>query len=159
MAAALVTAALSHSDKTEPWLGSAERRDFVLDRDFYAANLPQGRLTARLVKVRIGKPIQCRRRRKVGFHFAIILKGWARFLYRRKETLVEAGDCVCRQPSGPVPYLFDYSPDMEYIEIVSAADSILHETQCASPRSTRRRSSKRSRAWPSSDGCAALNKI
>jgi hypothetical protein len=34
---------------------------------------------------------------------------------------VEAGDVVHQRP-GMVHYLFDYSPDMEYLEIVSPAD-------------------------------------
>jgi hypothetical protein len=126
MAAALVTAALSRTDKTEPRLGSADRRDFVLDGEFDAGKLPEGRIIAQLVKIGFaGEPPQCRRHPKVAFHFAIMLKGWARFICRRKQTLVEAGDCVWRQPSGFVPYLLDYSPDMEYIEIVSWADPVL----------------------------------
>ena len=48
-------------------------------------------------------------------------KGWARFMYGDKETLVEAGDCVHQMP-GIVHYLFDYSPDMEYLEVVAPAD-------------------------------------
>ena len=51
----------------------------------------------------------------------LMLKGWARFMYGDKETLVEAGDCVHQRP-GIVHYLFDYSPDMEYLEIVGPAD-------------------------------------
>jgi hypothetical protein len=35
--------------------------------------------------------------------------------------LVKAGDCVHQRP-GIVHFLFDYSPDMEYLEIVSPAD-------------------------------------
>jgi quercetin dioxygenase-like cupin family protein len=42
-------------------------------------------------------------------------------MYGDKETLVAAGDCVHQAP-GIVHYLFDYSEDMEYIEIVSPAD-------------------------------------
>ena len=38
-------------------------------------------------------------------------------MYGDEETLVEAGDCVHQRP-GIVHYLFDYSPDMEYLEIV-----------------------------------------
>ena len=50
-----------------------------------------------------------------------MLKGWARFMYEDKETLVAAGDCVHQRP-GIVHYLFDYSPDMEYLEVVGPAD-------------------------------------
>lgn len=67
-------------------------------------------------------------REGTGWHFHIaefqivyMLKGWARFMYEDKETLVEAGDCVHQRP-GIVHYLFDYSPDMEYLEIVGPAD-------------------------------------
>jgi len=48
-------------------------------------------------------------------------KGWARFMYEDKPTLVEAGDVVHQMP-GITHYLFDYSPDMEYLEIVGPAD-------------------------------------
>ncbi|VFU08105.1 Cupin (fragment) [Methylocella tundrae] len=48
-------------------------------------------------------------------------KGWARFMYEDKETFVQAGDCVHQRP-GITHYLFDYSPDMEYLEIVGPAD-------------------------------------
>ena len=48
-------------------------------------------------------------------------KGWAKFMDGDVETLVEAGDCVHQRP-GIVHDLFDYSPDMEYLEIVSPAD-------------------------------------
>jgi mannose-6-phosphate isomerase-like protein (cupin superfamily) len=50
-----------------------------------------------------------------------MLKGWAKFMYEDKVTLVEAGDCVHQRP-GITHYLFDYSPDMEYLEIVGPAD-------------------------------------
>jgi len=55
------------------------------------------------------------------FQIVIMVKGWARFMYEDKETLVEAGDVVHQRP-GIRHYLFDYSPDMEYLEIVSPAD-------------------------------------
>ena len=55
------------------------------------------------------------------FHVVIMLKGWARFMYEDKETLVAAGDCVHQQP-GIVHYLYDYSPDMEYLEVIGPAD-------------------------------------
>lgn len=55
------------------------------------------------------------------FHIVIMTKGWAKFMYDDVETLVQAGDCVHQRP-GIVHFLFDYSPDMEYIEIVGPAD-------------------------------------
>ena len=64
-----------------------------------------------------------------------MLKGWARFMYGDQETLVAAGDCV--QAPGIVHYLFDYSPDMEYLEIVGADfKSIDVEGPCAVPPPT-----------------------
>ena len=61
-------------------------------------------------------------------------QGWARFMYEDKETLVEAGDVVHQRP-GLVHYLFDYSPDMEYLENVGPADfkSIDAEGPCPVP--------------------------
>jgi hypothetical protein len=42
-------------------------------------------------------------------------------MYEDQITLVEAGDCVHQRP-GIVHFLYDYSPDMEYMEIVGPAD-------------------------------------
>jgi mannose-6-phosphate isomerase-like protein (cupin superfamily) len=42
-------------------------------------------------------------------------------MYEDRETLVRAGDCIHQRP-GIRHYLFDYSPDMEYLEIVAPAD-------------------------------------
>ena len=56
-------------------------------------------------------------RHEAEFHIVIMLKGWARFMYEDQETLVQAGDCVHQRP-GIRHFLFDYSPDMEYLEIV-----------------------------------------
>ena len=50
-----------------------------------------------------------------------MMKDWAKFMYEDKETLVSAGDCVHQRP-GITHYLFDYSPDMEYLEITGPAD-------------------------------------
>jgi quercetin dioxygenase-like cupin family protein len=63
-----------------------------------------------------------------------MLKGWAKFMYENKETLVQAGDCIHQRP-GIVHYLFDYSEDMEYLEIVGPADfgSVDAEAPCAVP--------------------------
>jgi quercetin dioxygenase-like cupin family protein len=88
-------------------------------RDFFPTN---GKVIAHLV--RAAKPPE----EGTGWHYhvcnfqiVVMNKGWARFMYEGKETLVEAGDVVHQRP-GIVHYLFDYSPDMEYLEIVSPAD-------------------------------------
>jgi hypothetical protein len=41
-------------------------------------------------------------------------------MYEDKNTLVAAGDCVHQRP-GIVNYLYDYSPDMQYLEVVGPA--------------------------------------
>ena len=71
------------------------------------------------------------------FQIVIMLKGWARFMYGETPTLVSAGDCVHQKP-GIIHYLFDYSPDMEYLEIVGPADfeSIAVDGPCAVPQIT-----------------------
>jgi quercetin dioxygenase-like cupin family protein len=73
-------------------------------------------------------------RHEADFHIVIMLRGWAKFMYEDQETLVSAGDCV-HQKHGTVHYLFDYSPDMEYLEIVGPADfeSISVEGPCEVP--------------------------
>lgn len=63
-----------------------------------------------------------------------MLKGRARFMYEDKEHVVAAGDCVHQRP-GITQYLFDYSADMEYLEVVSPAGftSIDVEGPCPVP--------------------------
>lgn len=71
------------------------------------------------------------------FHIVYMLKGWARFMYEDKETMVSEGDCVHQAP-GIRHFLFDYSPDMEYLEIVSPANftNIEIEGPCEVPAPT-----------------------
>ncbi len=99
-------------------------RDFFLYKDLGIKGATGGRVIAHLVKANPDCPPE----HGTGWHqhiaeFQIVLmtKGWARFMYGDKEHLVEAGDCVHQRP-GITHYLFDYSPDMEYLEIVSPAD-------------------------------------
>ncbi len=91
-------------------------------RDLGVASATDGAVIAHLVKA--NKPPE----KGTGWHihvadFQIVFmtKGWAKFMYEDKETLVVAGDCVHQRP-GIRHYLFDYSPDMEYLEIISPAD-------------------------------------
>ena len=97
-------------------------RDFFLYRDLGIAGATNGKVIAHLVKA--NKPPAD----GTGWHYhvcdfqiVVMMKGWAKFMYEDKVTLVEAGDVVHQRP-GMVHYLFDYSPDMEYLEIVSPAD-------------------------------------
>lgn len=68
------------------------------------------------------------------FHIVYMLKGWAKFMYESEVTLVDAGDCVHQAP-GIRHFLFDYSPDMEYLEVVGPADfsSVEAEGPCDVP--------------------------
>ena len=104
-----------------PWRGEG-LRDFFLYRDLGVAEATQGKLLVQLVKANDAPEVGTGwHRHEANFHVVVMLKGWARFMYENTETLVEAGDCVHQRP-GIVHYLFDYSPDMEYLEIVSPAD-------------------------------------
>ncbi|SDE16160.1 cupin domain-containing protein [Paraburkholderia lycopersici] len=110
-------------------------RDFFVYRDLGIAKATQGKVVAQLVRANLAPELGTGwHRHEADFHIVIMLKGWARFMYGDKETLVEAGDCVHQAP-GIAHYLFDYSPDMEYLEIVSPADfkSIDVEAPCAVP--------------------------
>jgi len=97
-------------------------RDFFLYRDLGIAAATNGKVIAHLVKAN-ATPAD-----GTGWHYhvcefqiVVMTKGWARFMYEGKPTLVKAGDVVHQRP-GLVHYLFDYSPDMEYLEIVGPAD-------------------------------------
>ena len=63
-----------------------------------------------------------------GFHFhtadvhvVYMVRGWARFDYDGVDTLVETGDCVHQRP-GIVHSLYDWSDDMEFMEIIMPRD-------------------------------------
>ena len=97
-------------------------RDFFLYRDLGIAAATHGRVIAQLVRANMAPEKGTGwHRHEAQFHIVLMLKGWARFMYEDRETLVEAGDCVHQRP-GIVHYLFDYSPDMEYLEVVGPAD-------------------------------------
>jgi quercetin dioxygenase-like cupin family protein len=120
--ASTIATAFSHIHEGDmPWRSDG-LRVFFLYRDLGIADATKGQVIAQLVKANLppeeGTGWHFHEAR---FHIVIMLKGWARFMYETKETLVKAGDCVHQRP-GIVHYLFDYSPDMEYLEIVSPAD-------------------------------------
>lgn len=111
-------------------------RDFFVYRDLGIAQATHGKVICHLVKANeapedgTGWHVH-----DAEFHIVYMLKGWAKFMYEDKETLVNAGDCVHQAP-GIRHFLFDYSPDMEYLEVVGPADfpSIEVEGPCAVPR-------------------------
>ena len=113
-------------------------RDFFLYRDLGVAAATGGRVIAQLVKAN-SPPVEGTgwHQHVADFHIVIMLKGWARFMYEGEEHLVAAGDCV-HQRQGITHYLFDYSPDMEYLEVVSPADfkTVEVEGPCVVPPPT-----------------------
>jgi quercetin dioxygenase-like cupin family protein len=113
-------------------------RDFFLYRDLGVADATNGQVIAHLVKANLSPEEGTGWHIHVAnFQIVIMMKGWARFMYDDVPTLVEAGDVVHQRP-GLVHFLFDYSPDMEYLEIVSPADfkSVDAEAPCAVPKPT-----------------------
>lgn len=125
----------SHDKPGETEFKSAGLRDFFLYRDLGVAEATAGKVLAQLVKANIAPEMGTGwHRHEAEFHIVIMLKGWARFMYEDKETLVAAGDCVHQRP-GIVHHLYDYSPDMEYLEIVGPSDfrTIDMEGPCAVP--------------------------
>lgn len=97
-------------------------RDFFLYRDLGVAKATSGKVLVQLTRANSAPEKGTGWHYHVAdFHVVIMLKGWARFMYEDRETLVAAGDCVHQRP-GIVHYLYDYSPDMEYLEVISPAD-------------------------------------
>ncbi|WP_290903882.1 cupin domain-containing protein [Aquabacterium sp.] len=97
-------------------------RDFFLYKDLGIAKATHGKVIAHLVKANHAPEKGTGwHRHEADFQIVIMTQGWARFMYEDQETLVKAGDCVHQRP-GVRHYLFDYSPDMEYLEIVGPAD-------------------------------------
>ena len=113
-------------------------RDFFTYRDLGMADATDGQVVVQLVKA--NRPPEAGtgwHYHEANFHVVYMLQGWARFMYEGEDTLVEAGDVVHQRP-GIRHYLFDYSPDMEYLEIVSPADfkSVDVEPAAAVPPAT-----------------------
>ena len=131
---------LSHVNTGDtPWLDEGLRAFFQY-RDLGVVDATGGRVVTQLVRAREA-PEQGTdwHQHQAEFHIVLMLKGWARFMYEDKETLVEAGDCVHQRP-GIVHFLFDYSPDMEYLEVVGPADfsTVDMPAPCAVPRGATR---------------------
>ncbi len=97
-------------------------RDFFLYKDLGVAEATNGAVIAHLVKANMPPEEGTGwHRHEADFQIVVMTKGWAKFMYEDQVTLVEAGDVVHQRP-GIRHFLFDYSPDMEYLEIVSPAD-------------------------------------
>jgi quercetin dioxygenase-like cupin family protein len=121
-ASVLAQNSFSHVSEGDTPYETGGLRDFFLYRDLGIAAATGGQVVAQLVKANMAPETGTGwHRHEANFHIVIMLKGWARFMYETEVTLVKAGDCVHQRP-GIVHFLFDYSPDMEYLEIVSPAD-------------------------------------
>ena len=116
------TTTFSHVKPGDTAWKSGGLRDFFLYKDLGIAAATGGKVIAHLVKANEA-PEQGTgwHRHEADFHIVYMLKGWAKFMSEDRETLVAAGDCVHQRP-GIVHFLFDYSPDMEYLEVVGPAD-------------------------------------
>jgi quercetin dioxygenase-like cupin family protein len=112
----------SHVKLADTPFKSGGLRDFFLYRDLGVAEATNGKVVAHLVRANQAPETGTGwHRHEADFQIVIMTKGWARFMYEDQVTLVEAGDVVHQRP-GISHFLFDYSPDMEYLEIVSPAD-------------------------------------
>ena len=120
-----------------PWRSDGPR-DFFRYRDLGVAAATGGRVIAQLAKANAAPDKGTGwHQHQADFHIVFMTKGWAKFMYEGEEHLVSAGDCVHQRP-GITHFLFDYSPDMEFLEIVSPAEfgSTDVEGPCAVPAPT-----------------------
>ncbi len=112
----------SHVKSADTEFKKGGLRDFFLYRDLGVAEATNGKVIAHLVKANEAPEKGTGwHRHEAEFQIVVMTKGWARFMYEDQVTLVEAGDVVHQRP-GIRHFLFDYSPDMEYMEIVGPAD-------------------------------------
>ena len=100
-------------------------RSFFVYRDTGGTAAPNGKVRVQLVRA---APTSSEAKGGTGVHFhtadvhvVYMVRGWAKFDYDGVDTLVEAGDCVHQRP-GIVHSLYDWSDDMEFMEIIMPAD-------------------------------------
>ena len=79
----------SHVKPQDTSFAGGGLRDFLLYRDLGIADATHGKVVAQLVRANLA-PEQGTgwHRHEAEFHIVIMLKGWARFMYGEKETLV-----------------------------------------------------------------------
>ena len=112
----------SHVKPNDTEFRSDGLRDFFIYRDLGIAEATAGKVLAQRVRANNAPEKDTGwHRHEAELRIVLMLNGWAKFMYEDKETLLSVGDCVHQRP-GIVHYLFDYSPDMEYLEIVGPAD-------------------------------------
>src|ERR1700693_1637898 len=89
----------SHVREGDTKYESGGLRDFFLYRDLGIAAATGGQVIAQLVKANQAPEVGTGwHRHEANFHIVFMLKGWARFMYEDKPTLVKAGDCVHQRP-------------------------------------------------------------
>jgi quercetin dioxygenase-like cupin family protein len=125
----------SHTRPTDTAYRADGLRNFFLYRDLGIADATDGKLLVQLVKANEAPEEGTGwHYHEADFHVVVMLKGWAKFMYEETDTLVSAGDCIHQKP-GIRHFLYDYSPDMEFLEIISPANfpSIPVEGPCDVP--------------------------
>ena len=100
-------------------------RSFFVYRDTGVTAATKGKVRVQLVRA-ARKSSETKGGTGVHFHTADVhvvymVRGWAKFDYDGVDTLVEAGDCVHQHP-GIVHSLYDWSDDMEFMEIIMPCD-------------------------------------
>jgi len=115
-----------------PWVDEGLRAFFQY-RDLGIADATGGRVIAQLVRAKEAPEKGTGwHQHQADFHIVLMLKGWAKFMYEDREHLVAAGDYVHQRP-GITHYLFDYSANMEYLEVVGPASFGTNEVESAVP--------------------------
>ena len=113
-------------------------RDFFLYRDLGVAKATGGRILCHLVKANMAPEHGTGwHRHQLGFHIVYMVSGWAKFMYSDVSVHVGTGDCVY-MPPGISHYLYDYSEDMEFLEIESPVESLTEDVSpcCDIPQPT-----------------------
>jgi mannose-6-phosphate isomerase-like protein (cupin superfamily) len=100
-------------------------RSFFVYRDTGVTAATKGKVCVQLVRA-ARKSSEAKGGTGVHFHTADVhvvymMRGWAKFDYDGVDTLVEAGDCVHQRPGIPHS-LYDWSDDMEFMEIIMPGD-------------------------------------
>ena len=113
------------ADSSEARYTDGGLRSFFVYRDTGVSAATNGKVQVQLVRA-TRKSSEAKG--GTGFHFhtadihvVYMVRGWAKFDYDGVDTLVEAGDCVHQRP-GIIHSLYDWSDDMEFMEIIMPAD-------------------------------------
>ena len=111
----------SHIKPTDTIYRTQGLRSFFAYRDLGVKDATDGRVVVQLVKANdVPGTGTGWHYHEADYHVVYMISGWAKFMYEEIVTLVEVGDCVHQCP-GIRHYLFDYSPDMVFLEIVGPA--------------------------------------